>query len=52
MIGGSLMILGWILYHFFGIVFAESFKFVILGIAFIMMAFIIEHKSWEKEIQK
>lgn len=39
--GGSLMITGWLLFHFFNVVFDESIKFVILGIALILFSFIL-----------
>lgn len=43
MLGGSSMIIGWSLYHFFETPFMESIKFVILGILFIWFSFIVDH---------
>lgn len=45
MIGGNLMITGWLLYHFFNVVFDESIKFIILGIFVLFMSFFIEYKQ-------
>lgn len=39
MLGGISMIVGWVLYYLFDVVFIESMKFVILGIALILFSF-------------
>lgn len=39
MIGGNLMITGWLLYHFFNVVFDESIKFIILGMVILFLYF-------------
>jgi len=39
-LGGVSMISGWIVYHFFDVIFDEAIKFVVLGIALILFSLI------------
>ncbi len=51
-IGGISMMTGWIIYHFFNVIFDESIKFVILGIALMLFSFIVKGNSAQQKSLK
>ncbi len=50
-LGGLVMITGWLAYHFFEIPFIEAIKLVILGIVLILGSFLFEYDRNKKEIK-
>ena len=48
-LGGVSMISGWIIYHFFGVIFDEAIKFVVLGMVLILFSFIVEDLKFEED---